>query len=964
MSKLISLSLLIAFTLIGCKSEPPFLASPDDLDKAYEILATQRQEALQQANAESSASAEAIEKLLDLGLWQDAEVRLANADDSPEMQMVRAKYAWLKNDFFETERLTNDVLATEPDNFKANLMKSVLEVEAWELEKAAETAKNLADKSRGDEEIAAMLQYGRVLIWQKRYDEALEIAKTYQKEDPSNSKAYLLEADVYFWNQKPAEAEAPLVKSLEINPLVPDARFSYGYAIWRRVDAEQLKDMAAQWALALEINPLHYYTHWHWGNGHTQLTYADYAEDDDEEIREKLKAADDLARENKPKEAIAYTFEVESEYPNSVIPLLHRASLYYVSYDMDRQTRLDSAQMLFEKILNRKTNFGPAHNGLSAVIKSKRIPYLAAYDSIDNALRTMEISDPENFARVFPDVTYYPGDMVKSMVWGQLYTSIVYFPFLSKLDRQFIIPPLHLDLATTMNRPSFRFQTTFDNRQWMDIRGVGSGAAAIEYVERGAFMERNVVLHEYVHLFHGQILTDAEAREVRQRYFTAMKEDRTLDYYSANNESEYLAQTYPAYFEPVKVHPLDFKSMNTTNDLKTKDPEMYAFLDKMINKEKAYLAGDKQAMASNWAEVYVKLSGNNRANTKLSQAYLDTALIWDKEYLPAYLSYSNLMAGTENFDAAKTWLEKAEAIDANYAPIYATWARYYNSLEQAGQMTKDEAVSEQIAQLEKSISLENDFLINAGLNSQLRSLLLENSRIPAAIQTAESYVSSAETISTYLRDRRDDAQMFAWYNKALLGYADVLDGMDEMVRKKPQNYSFRTMYADALAANKQYDKALSVLEEAQRILAAVGTPRADFSLRMAEYYLAQNKQTEAMQILDEKLEEKPSMRGDMVRLARVLALAGETERAESTLQNSRTQNTPYTQADLAYTKAVIAMQNADNAAAQAELEKAVTLNPYHFDAWQMIKEIKGELSETERQTLDALELKAGSSYTL
>ncbi len=964
MNKLLILSILIAFAFIGCKSEPPFLANPDDMDKAYEILAAQRQEALQQANAESTPSAETLEKLLDLGLWQEATFRLASGDDSPGMQMARAKYAWLQNDFSETERLTNAVLKAEPGNFKANLMKSVLEVEAWELEKAAETAKKLADNSRGDENIAAQLQYGRVLIWQKRYDEALEIAKNLQEKDPSNSKAYLLEADVYFWNQKPEEAEAPLVKSLEINPLVPDARFSYGYAIWRRVDAEQLKDMAAQWALALEINPLHYYTHWHWGNGHTQLTYADYAEDDDDEIREKLKIADDLARENKPQEAIAYTFEVESDYPNSVIPLLHRASLYYVAYDMDRQTRLDSAQMLFEKMLDRKANYGPAHNGLSAVIKSKRIPYLATYDSIDNALRTMEISDPENFARVFPDVTYYPGNMVKSMVWGQLFTSIVYFPFLSKLDRQFIIPPLHLDLATTMNRPSFRFQTTFDNRQWMDIRGVGSGAAAIEYVERGAFMERNVLLHEYVHLFHGQILTDVEEREVRQRYFTAMKEGRILDYYSANNESEYLAQTYPAYFEPVKVHPLDFKSMNTTNDLKTKDPEMYAFLDKLINKEKAYLNGDTLAMASNWAEVYMKLSENNRANTSLSKAYLDTALIWDTEYLPAYLSYANLMAGNENFDAAKTWLEKAAIVDANYAPIYATWARYYNSLEQAGRLSKEEAVSEQIAQLEKSISLENDFLIHAGLNSQLRNLLLENSSIPAAIQTAESYVSTAETISTYLRDRKDDAQMFAWYNKALLGYADVLDGMDEMVRKKPQNYSFRTMYADALAANKQFDTALTVLEESQRILAAVGTPRADFSLRMAEYYLAQNRPTEAKEILDQKLEEKPSMRGDLVRLARVLALAGETARAEATLENSRSQNTPYAQAEYAFTKAVIAWKKGDTANAQVEFEKAVKLNPYHFEAWQMIKEINGEFSEMERETLDGLELKAGASFSV
>ena len=46
--------------------------------------------------------------------------------------------------------------------------------------------------------------------------------------------------------------------------------------------------MAAQWNLALAVDPLHYFTHWHFGNGHTDQTYADYAHPTDSLVRERM----------------------------------------------------------------------------------------------------------------------------------------------------------------------------------------------------------------------------------------------------------------------------------------------------------------------------------------------------------------------------------------------------------------------------------------------------------------------------------------------------------------------------------------------------------------------------------------------------------------------------------------------------------------------------------------------------
>src|SRR5699024_9681332 len=105
--------------------------------------------------------------------------------------------------------------------------------------------------------------------------------------------------------------------------------------IWRRVDATQLDDMAAQWNLAFEVNPLHYLAHWHFGNGHTNLTYADYAEPTDSVVNTRLDKADLLISQDKLDQAIAITRKVGDEYPESVHPAMMRGSIYYMAYDME-----------------------------------------------------------------------------------------------------------------------------------------------------------------------------------------------------------------------------------------------------------------------------------------------------------------------------------------------------------------------------------------------------------------------------------------------------------------------------------------------------------------------------------------------------------------------------------------------------------------------------------------------------
>lgn len=927
---------------------------PDSIELVKKQLTSVKKGLIENLGKENSNSGQIIQSMLELGMWQEALKAMSELKSgSLEHQLLAAEYLILNNEFKEAEVIVNKILVKNGQEEKAILLKSVLEMHAWRLHEAASILEK-ALKNLRSEKLQLML--GRIRLLEKKYPEALSIAKDVLKVNKQSAGAYLLEADAYFWDQQPELALAPLRKSLEIEPFNADARFSYGYAIWRKIDARLLNEMAKQWDLALTINPLHYQTHWHWGNGHTNLTYADYAEKDDDLIRKELEKCDDLVKNRLITRAIDLITKIEKQYPSSVLPKLHKASIFYIAYDIDRKTRLDSAERIFRDILNTKKHYGPAHNGLSAVLKSKRIAYLSTFDSITNELNNTRISDIENFKKVFPDINYYPGDAIKAMAWNQLYTSVVYFPFLSKQNNSFRIPPLHKDLAITMNSPSFRFMTTFDNRQWMDIRGVGSGAAAIEYVERGAFMERNVILHEYVHLFHGRVLTDFENRTIRALYYKAMNEKRTLDYYSQNNESEYFAQTYPAYFEPIKVHPLDFKSMNTTSDLKKKDPDMYRFIDQLVKKETAFLNGDQQAMASNWSQVYLNLSNSvKQKNKNLGLAYLDTALSFDQKYLPVYLAQATINQEAQNFKAAEEWIKKAERINPNYAPIYVAYSELRLAQQTAGDIDQKTAVQEQAKYLNKAFELEDDYQELADINRLLRALYKSNGMIAEAIESADKYGKNGAIISTYLRDQRNDAIAFSAELRSSLGDAGAVKILKNLVEQKPQNYEYRTMFADALVESKQFELAITTIKEAQRILAASGNSRSDFTLRIADLYHALGQKDSLdfhLKVLT-KTSLKKLREADKLRFVRLLNSSRTPEAADEVFQQIAPKGDFFFMSDYYYSKGIILDSKFNKSGSIECYEKAINYNPYNLKALQNLI----SMYDSQANTIKANELR-------
>jgi tetratricopeptide (TPR) repeat protein len=148
--------------------------------------------------------------------------------------------------------------------------------------------------------------------------------------------------------------------------------------------------------------------------------------------------------------------------------------------------------------------------------------------------------------------------------------------------------------------------------------------------------------------------------------------------------------------------------------------------------------------------------------------------------------------------------------------------------------------------MQKALAFETDLQTRAAMTVYLRRLYADYGKTDEAIATMETYIREGSEISTYLRDRKDDARMYVASQRALLGDRSTLPEMDRLVKQKPQNYNYAKDYADALAANGEYDQAISLVARAQRIFLANRNRRADFDLRMAEYYKAAGKVDSAL----------------------------------------------------------------------------------------------------------------------
>ncbi|MGB0525162.1 MAG: tetratricopeptide repeat protein [Flammeovirgaceae bacterium] len=939
--------------------------NPDDTASALELLQEHRLKLANKASQQLSV-AEGLQSL-DVGLWTVCE-QYFSKHQPKDYQLVLAKLNLLRHNYQDAASLLQKVHPTATHLVREKrLIKVQLFIQAWDLDKARQQCMQLLAINPKD--IDAGFWLGRIAILKKSYQEAEKWAVRLQKWDSTHVLGYGLEAEVQLWNREIDLAEVLLKQALTRNPFHPDFRFWYGYVIWRKRDAKLLDQMAAQWELALSINPYHYLTHWHWGNGHTNLTYADYIHESDQKASKALKVAEALVRDGNVKKGLRQALRTQQKYHHSTLPLLFRASTYYNLSDAQSEA-LDSAQIIFDELLTLRPHYGPAHNGLAAVIKKKQFRFLANFKDLEASITQTEIPEEWDtlFHEVFPDLKAYPTDRVSKMVWSQLFTGKAYLPMLKKLNRKFVIPSLHTDLAAAMNNPWFRSASTFDNRQWMDIRGVGSGATGIEYVERGAHLERNVTLHEYVHLFHHTVLTEAENRKIRQLFFKAKAENRTLDYYAANNESEYFAQCFTAYFSTQKVHPLNHKSMNTRQDLKQKDPEMFEFLNQMTAKQQAFLAGDESALAENWAQTYVilaqqqhELSPSARHGLSIEQLY-QKALSYQPDYLPAQLGLIQTWVENNKRQQAQQQLDQLLKAHPHYAPAYLSQIELTQWAKRDSPNTEPAAHLQKVIDLyQKAYSLETDPQLKAGIYQKLNQLYLDHCLIDSVIQFSAYYHQHAAKVSTYLYDAAQQALGVKSWQAGMLGYPSATQTMNELLIQYPQNYQFWLWKAAMLAATDQHEQLIDFLSPEAKRLSKTGNPLVNaFNIQLAEAYLYLHKTAKAKQVValiqSPLTYLSPTQR---LQLARVYAYLEEEKKAQEIITTFQAK-TDEQRAALAFTQGKIAQHNNELDDAISYWTTALKVNPYHVEARKSLIRLLKMLKQVEKARLVAEQAKTVS----
>lgn len=230
----------------------------------------------------------------------------------------------------------------------------------------------------------------------------------------------------------------------------------------------------------------------------------------------------------------------------------------------------------------------------------------------------------------------------------------------------------------------------------------------------------------------------------------------------------------------------------------------------------------------------------------------------------------------------------------------------YADLLRTENATAPDAVKEQINLLQKAISLEDDFQTAAGLHVQLRDLYLEQGEVAQAIKVAENYARTGPDVSTYLRNRLDDARMFAGAHKAFGGDFSLLDSMKRIVALNPQNYEYRGLFSDALQAAGRYEESIRNMEEVQRILASTGNQRPDFALRLAESRYKLNQLNALNEDLNFVLQKSGDLEPLMAqRLVKLLVATNRAEDARKLLSTLPASGTPYYEKQYRETKSLL-----------------------------------------------------------
>ncbi|HET6527531.1 MAG TPA: tetratricopeptide repeat protein, partial [Balneolaceae bacterium] len=264
-----------------------------------------------------------------------------------------------------------------------------------------------------------------------------------------------------------------------------------------------------------------------------------------------------------------------------------------------------------------------------------------------------------------------------------------------------------------------------------------------------------------------------------------------------------------------------------------------------------------------------------------------------------------------------------------------------------GEVPFDASLEQQVPLFEKALKLEEDLSVRARINRRYRNRSLDYGYVAKAVEIGERYVEDAPTISTYLRDRKDEAMAFVKSIYSKLGYAgEAIPFFENLVQQKPQHFGFRLMYADVLLQAGKPNEAMNILKEGHKILSAANDERPAYLLRIAKVYLKKDDAEAAKKWLNEVDAEQLSFQQKLM-LAELYLTMSETEKAVAALPEPSDAEVPNEKAALSYVKAMVQEAKGNLDKAVKEYDSTLALNPYHLKARARLAELLQKLGESD-----------------
>lgn len=661
-----------------------------------------------------------------------------------------------------------------------NVLVSLMSI--YISKKDKEKADNLLNANKNDLLLSAIYDYSPFGMNPTSSRKKIE---EYLKSNPNNKIALFYMGSILLDNNEVKEARDYLKKAITIDPFYSRAYSVLGYL--EAIDSKKVGAGSDDLKTALRTNPLEYRSLLTFGNGTTDTNY-DLLEKDNENLKSseyflsENRKITNLLNQGKNKEAEATLKQIMYKYPNNIHSFISEGN-YYINIGEYRKA-IDS----LKKARDISPEYGVANNTMAFAINSLIKSQEKKLKNFNIDLYDYSKIDIENLKKVFINFDDIPKKYQK-VVFYSVYPVKQYLPVLAASGASHYIIPLYEKSTDQKFGNELKGKTSFDGRLWDDIRGRGgfNSATGIESLEDTINFEFNTLTHEFAHQIHGYAFTKDQQSKISMLYEKAKKESKFLDYYAASNDYEYFAQGVEAYNSTQGKLTLKATAKNTPEFLKSKDMDLYNFIDKVSanpvtndNYAAAYL---QAASISYFNNDSINSIYNYEKAVEVKPSDLNTYLLLGN----AYFQSGNILKSIDTYN-------KVIASDKNSSYGYIGLADNY--------LFSGDFLNSQ-TNFEKGLSRE---LLSADAYASFARMFLEKG----------DYNSSQEYINKALKVESENALTYsvkALLNADKLYFNQAFEDIDKAIKFDPGNGLYKIRKAYVLAKSGAVIKAYQEIKD-------------------------------------------------------------------------------------------------------------------------------------------------------